>query len=664
MATAGTGTQNRLSAILLNVGTPVARTLFENRVKDLTPPGHDPFPWTVDEFLLENKPKIRAMLRNKHSQILPDNLQSVKLENWDLAQLCRILLECCELQPDIKHFIQHLLKLRNKLFHMSEPTADDTKYNNYLCKLKAIICSCLKEINDEVFSEKINKMVADLEQGYFTGEVMEQLKSMHVETTETLSEFKQNQQLMFSKFQELLQKMNVIETRLDPSDKIQIPESGVEIHVKNCTIEKENEISNHLVQYFEECIMEEDEFQDMSTSCQQKIKEAVQRACKLFLSNGYKPVKAEKRCIFIRFQFTSLKSLISFFREYVSGELTVMLQDVQTAVRMETECEDVTLEVIMDTEDILATFNEIVEAVSGVLQSWNIAANKGTLYTEKYAEAKIRGVHLVQRMSEDSSEITNGVRYPFENYSAEHMQHLKGSFESGEMDTVMQNIQEAVADEFKTPSIRISAHLFEERKPPHADTAKRLRTSVGSNKNVEKRKSHDAHTPRKHCLRDVILVLSWLCLSIVLAILISHISRRADIMTWGYTKVLDKSPSTETQEVSVDKDQHTIATVEIYRAQRKIAYYFELTYLQLADHPEQAKAVRLMAHSARTQHLMTSGLMKKFAMTSAHIVDTMIPQLSDAVCELKSEAVVMDIFGQIIKIAEEMKTETESVFQR
>lgn len=39
----------------------------------------------------------------------------------------------------------------------------------------------------------------------------------------------------------------------------------------------------------------------------------------------------------------------------------------------------------------------------------------------------------------------------------------------------------------------------------------------------------------------------------------------------------------------------------------------------------------MTAHAARTQHLMTSGLMKKFTVTAAHIVNTMIPLILDAV---------------------------------
>ncbi|XP_052236501.1 uncharacterized protein LOC127848219 [Dreissena polymorpha] len=102
----------------------------------------------------------------------------------------------------------------------------------------------------------------------------------------------------------------------------------------------------------------------------------------------------------------------------------------------------------------------------------------------------------------------------------------------------------------------------------------------------------------------------------------------------------------------------TIAAIELYHAQREVANYLELAYLNLADHPDAAKEVRMTAHSARSQHLMTSGLMKKFTVTAGHIVNTMVPMILDAV-ELQDRDIIIDVFGQIIENAEAMKKESE-----
>ncbi|XP_060551086.1 uncharacterized protein LOC132712689 [Ruditapes philippinarum] len=135
-------------------------------------------------------------------------------------------------------------------------------------------------------------------------------------------------------------------------------------------------------------------------------------------------------------------------------------------------------------------------------------------------------------------------------------------------------------------------------------------------------------------------------------------------MASGSLADTDKQVSKREMHVQTRELLQTIATLEMYRAQREVANYMELAYLRLADHPDQARDVRMTAHSARTQHIMTAGLMKKFTVTTAHIVNTLIPMTLDAVTELQSGEVVKEIFGQIIEIAEEMKIETESTQKR
>ncbi|WAR27641.1 hypothetical protein MAR_013345 [Mya arenaria] len=111
--------------------------------------------------------------------------------------------------------------------------------------------------------------------------------------------------------------------------------------------------------------------------------------------------------------------------------------------------------------------------------------------------------------------------------------------------------------------------------------------------------------------------------------------------------------------VLLEKDETLqLTAVRLYHSQREVARYLELGYLNLIDHPDIAKEVRLTAHDARAQHLMTSGLMKKFTMTSKHVVQTLLPMIRDGV-ELGDADIVRDTFGQILDLAEDMKTESE-----
>ncbi|XP_052237070.1 uncharacterized protein LOC127848572 isoform X3 [Dreissena polymorpha] len=87
-------------------------------------------------------------------------------------------------------------------------------------------------------------------------------------------------------------------------------------------------------------------------------------------------------------------------------------------------------------------------------------------------------------------------------------------------------------------------------------------------------------------------------------------------------------------------------------AQCNVAYCLELAYLSLPDHPDVAKKDRMMAHAARSQHQMTSSLMKRIIIFDDHIIRTMIPIFLRA------------IDSQIIEYAESMKMESEDTQKR
>ena len=190
MASGCTGNQDSLCVILVEVGTPVAKAVFEKRVKDLTPIHHHPSPWTVDQFLEEKRTQIRQM--KLHGQTWTKMFPKATLEHWDLALICKVLLTCCDLQSDISFCIRELQKMRNKFFHMSKTNIDSTKYEHYLSKLKIIFDRCLKELNDEDFTKEIELKFEELEHGQYSqldvDEVMRKLRSMEKETNDKLTE--------------------------------------------------------------------------------------------------------------------------------------------------------------------------------------------------------------------------------------------------------------------------------------------------------------------------------------------------------------------------------------------------------------------------------------------------------------------------------------------
>lgn len=62
----------------------------------------------------------------------------------------------------------------------------------------------------------------------------------------------------------------------------------------------------------------------------------------------------------------------------------------------------------------------------------------------------------------------------------------------------------------------------------------------------------------------------------------------------------------------------------------------------------------MTAHEARTQHVLSSGLMKKFDVTAAYILETVIPTIRDAV-ELQA-------YLPLLKLVPYQRLDKHSVF--
>ncbi|XP_052782945.1 uncharacterized protein LOC128219170 [Mya arenaria] len=140
---------------------------------------------------------------------------------------------------------------------------------------------------------------------------------------------------------------------------------------------------------------------------------------------------------------------------------------------------------------------------------------------------------------------------------------------------------------------------------------------------------------------------------------LDHLSAAEEIINRQEAVISELKKEINQKSVLLEKDETLqLTAVRLYHSQREVARYLELGYLNLIDHPDIAKEVRLTAYDARAQHLMTSGLMKKFTMTSKHVVQTLLPMIRDGV-ELQDADIVRDTFGQILDLAEDMKKESE-----
>ncbi|XP_053391578.1 uncharacterized protein LOC128554332 isoform X2 [Mercenaria mercenaria] len=156
-------------------GFRITKELFLKRVHDITPEGHDPFPWTVDDFLYTNREKIlKHKLGEKLKQTLfPGHSKSTDLDRWDLNTFCFLLIHFCGLEERVNQDITFFRKLRNKLVHLGDGDIDEHAYEVYLDRIEGIISRCSNELNNpeleaelkNVLKEIENVQLADFEKG-------------------------------------------------------------------------------------------------------------------------------------------------------------------------------------------------------------------------------------------------------------------------------------------------------------------------------------------------------------------------------------------------------------------------------------------------------------------------------------------------------------------
>jgi hypothetical protein len=160
---------------LMNGGTKLTRRFVEKRVKDLSKNGEED---TIDEFLMKNKAVIlqHKLGKNKEYVLFPPS-GLTNLDYWDLCMFCFILEETCDLSYTIKMRIKKLLKIRNKLCHLNDPTLEKIKFDEYTDQLKRSFENCLDEINDEKFTEEMEKLVLKLATGPLS--IDNTLKAIH-----------------------------------------------------------------------------------------------------------------------------------------------------------------------------------------------------------------------------------------------------------------------------------------------------------------------------------------------------------------------------------------------------------------------------------------------------------------------------------------------------
>ncbi|XP_053398673.1 uncharacterized protein LOC128556872 [Mercenaria mercenaria] len=166
-----------LITVFRHCGLKITKELFLKNVQDITPVGHDPFPWTVDDFLFQNKREIIKHRKDLKQILFPAFGKRTNLGDWDISTFCFLLIKICKLEGNSRQGIQNLRNVRNRLIHFGEGDIDDQLYKRFIGMIEEIIDRCSEEIGNPALTKELRAVLNETE-AVETAEIEEEEKKL------------------------------------------------------------------------------------------------------------------------------------------------------------------------------------------------------------------------------------------------------------------------------------------------------------------------------------------------------------------------------------------------------------------------------------------------------------------------------------------------------
>ncbi|XP_045170223.2 uncharacterized protein LOC123532728 [Mercenaria mercenaria] len=469
MATTGTEKHFRLCLVLMKAGTKACHCLLLKRVKDLSPADHEPFPWTVDDFLLSKKKKIRnAKLGKEKDRILFPADSKTNLSKWDLSLFCFVLIECCKLPKLICLDVERLRTLRNELCHVHEPTVNDEVYTDYLTTITVIIRRIIDETDDECMKCEIKRIVNVTEKEPLSLE--ETLRDMHAfysmernirEKLDQMSEVEEHILAKVEKFDQLLEKkVSTIDENLEKLNRqfegkprltlnsFVFQDINCHIELKNVSHEKEASMSGVLVQLFEEAVNENEDFKSkLPADSFVKLREVVNRTVQMFLSKGWQIVETKQKCVQLSIRCQSFAAFSGLCRECIEGSLEAELEELKSAISEISDGEKVELETVIYKDEFWNVIDKTLSALE--------------IYRSENDENRVEYTEDVQK-TDAAADVPHSVLISARKESAAKLLISNNGCEAEDLHTCLKSMEKEIANEFDAPDVFVKA-CFTER---------------------------------------------------------------------------------------------------------------------------------------------------------------------------------------------------------
>lgn len=624
MATTGTEKHFRLCLLLSKAGTKACRTLLLQRVKDLCPEDHEPFPWSLDDFLRSIRHKIvRAKLGKEKIRVLFPGGKRTESLKWDLSLLCCILTRYCELSSLTLIDVEKLGSLRNELCHVPEPTVDDNRYKDYLEMIKVIVGRIMEQTNDESTKSEVRRIILDVEKKALSLEdtlrEMHKFYAMESDIREKLDQMSEVEKAVLSKvekFDRLLNigvkkldsKLDMIDQKLEDkkrrsSNSFVLPDMELHIELKNLNPDQEKYFSAVLVELFEATLAEDEHFRSKPLAeSYEKLREVVRKTVRAFVCKGWQIVETKQKCVQLNIRCTSFASQAALFQECIEGGLERQLKDLESVISQLTDEEDVVLEPVIYKDDFWSIMLETLSLLEVYLSE---DPEKALLL--KANDANIGTVHSLL--------LTARRIVP------EQLPKSTENCDKGDIQSCLKELETELGKTFG------EADLFMRVNPVQMIGVTEEMPDLG---NATAAIKESEEFEERGQMQDI-----------------SRLSSVDEFFAF----------EAEDRENTEENVIQTIAILELYRAQLSVATHLELAYLKLYDNLDIANEVHLVASSAKDLHEMSAHMIRDMQ-TNATLIKTKFSLLSDAISV--QTAWLLEIrLHEIMPLIKHMKAETE-----
>ncbi|XP_052762883.1 uncharacterized protein LOC128205351 [Mya arenaria] len=352
---------SRVNFALTDCGRIVLLHLLEQRVVDLTPKAHPTQPWSLDEFLYENRNNnLLSTCRDKQkSNILyPGFSKKTDLDKWDIPLLVSVLLNACKLDDgnnlhsQLRHDIINLKNLRNKMDHKGTSTLSKELYKWYFGRILGAVTRICDYMQEQDFKESLLTELAkygSLRHTYKNGLISEfDCKPVDIVNDADAAVVSGLQQL-----EKIIKKQGL---------SVKIPVLQVFIFFRNYNKEDEQSITEHLHRIFSEALENDTELPDDRTLNQLEV--AVKSLLAKLFDEKKILTKVNKGCLILSIQCNDLDAVISLIEDSLSGKLGRFFEPLEELMRTDAGYKLFEVDVGITSQSCWALLTEMFYEVS------------------------------------------------------------------------------------------------------------------------------------------------------------------------------------------------------------------------------------------------------------------------------------------------------------